>query len=214
VKVSKVCYFGERGVFIFLKMKKSFRQNKKPLIGERAKKIRAVVFDADGVFFTGRVFIDPEKGEVLKERSHVDGQGISLLRAVGIRIAFVSGGTPGFVERIGDKLNVLPSVKNGTWSPVEIFSGPQGKGKVESIDAWLRRLNLSWPECAYMGDDISDYQILRKVGFSGAPQQAEDIIKNIVHYVAPRRGGDGAIRDFANFILDAQGVDILTLSLR
>ena len=103
-------------------------------LGEMARKIKAVVLDADGFFFTGRVFVDPKRGEVLKERSHIDGQGISLLRAANIRIAFVSGGTPGFVEMIGDKLNALPSVKEGKWPPVEIFSGPQGKAKVESVD--------------------------------------------------------------------------------
>jgi len=183
-------------------------------LGEMARKIKAVVLDADGVFFTGRVFVDPKRGEVLKERSHIDGQGISLLRAANIRIAFVSGGTPGFVEMIGDKLNALPSVKEGKWPPVEIFSGPQGKAKVESVDQWLKKVDLSWPECAYMGDDLSDYQILQKVGLAAAPQQAEDVIKKIVHYIAPRRGGDGAIRDLANLILDAQGIDVMKLSLR
>src|SRR3989338_10114835 len=183
-------------------------------LGEMARKIKAVVLDADGVFFTGRVFVDPKRGEVLKERSHIDGQGISLLRAANIRIAFVSGGTPGFVEMIGDKLNALPSVKEGKWPPVEIFSGPQGKAKVESVDQWLKKVDLSWPECAYMGDDLSDYQILQKVGLAAAPQQAEDVIKKIVHYIAPRRGGDGAIRDLANLSLDAQGIDVMKLSLR
>lgn len=181
---------------------------------KRAKNIKAVVFDADGVFFTGRVFVDRKRGEVLKERSHVDGQGISLLRSAGLRVAFVSGGTPGFVERIVEKLNALPSSKKGAWPPVDLFSGPQGKGKVEAIDAWLGKVHLSWAQCACMGDDISDYQMLKKAGLSGAPQQAEKIVKKIVHYVAPRRGGDGAVRDFADLILAAQGIDVLSLTLR
>ncbi len=180
----------------------------------RAKKIRAVAFDGDGVLFTGRVFMDPDRGEVLKERSHVDGQGISLLRDAGVFIAFVSGEKTGFVEAVGKKLNELPSVREGRWPPVGIFTGPQGKDKVVSLGAWLEANGILWDECAYMGDDLSDYEILGKVGLAAAPQQAEDTIKKRVHFIAKRNGGDGAIRDLANVILEAKGVDVLTLSLR
>lgn len=181
---------------------------------EKAKNIKAVVLDGDGVFFTGRVLIDPIKGEVLKERSHIDGQGISFLRAAGIIIALVSGEKSGFIEIVGEKLNALPSVKDGKWPPLAIFTGPQGKDKITSVDSWLREANLSWEECAYMGDDFSDYQILQKVGLATAPAQAEELIKKIVHWVAPRKGGDGAIRDLANLILGAKGVDQSLLMLR
>lgn len=183
-------------------------------LNERAKKIKVVALDGDGVFFTGRTFIAPGQGESLKERSHIDGQGISLLRSAGIQIAIVSGEATGFIETVGEKLNELPSIKNGKWAPVAIFTGPQGKDKVAVIEKWLGEHGISWDECAYMGDDISDYEILQKVGLASAPHQAEDLIKNIVHYVAPRRGGDGAIRDLANLILEAKKVDITTLSLR
>lgn len=183
-------------------------------LAERVNNIKAVVLDGDGVFFTGRVLIDPIKGEVLKERSHIDGQGISFLRAAGIRIALVSGEKTGFIEIVGEKLNALPSVKDGKWPPIAIFTGPQGKDKISSVDTWLREANIGWDECAYMGDDFSDYQILQKVGLAAAPAQAEQEIINIVHYVAPRRGGDGAIRDLANLILATQGIDVTNLSLR
>ena len=56
-----------------------------------------------------------------------------------------------------------------------------------------------------MGDDLTDYDILQAVGLAAAPAQAEEVIKKIVHFVAARRGGDGAIRDLANFILTVQG---------
>lgn len=181
---------------------------------ERAKKVKVVALDGDGVFFTGRTFIAPGQGELLKERSHVDGQGISLLRADGIRIALVSGEKTGFIETVAEKLNSLPSVKDGKWSSIVVFTGPQSKDKVNSVGEWLKSLGIDWNECAYMGDDISDYEILKKAGLSAAPHQAEEIIKNIVHYVAPRNGGDGAIRDLANLILEAQKVDITSLSLR
>lgn len=178
------------------------------------KNIRAVVFDGDGVFFTGRVLILPERGEYLKERSHIDGQGISLLRSTGIRIALVSGEATGFLEAVGKKLNDLPSVREGLWPPIAIFTGPQGNDKASAVEKWLNEIGVSWEECTAMGDDISDYELLKKVGFAAAPKQAEDAIKKIAHWVAPREGGNGAIRDLCNLILAAKGVEPTSLALR
>ncbi|MFH1894581.1 MAG: HAD hydrolase family protein [Patescibacteria group bacterium] len=181
---------------------------------EKLKKIKAVVFDGDGVFFTGRVFVSSEKGEALKERSHVDGQGISLLRAGGLKVALISGEMTGFLEKIGEKLNSLPSVKDGKWPPIGIFTGLQGNEKVKAIDKWLKASGIKWEECAAMGDDMADYQLLKKAGVAAAPAQAEAVIKKIVDYVAPREGGSGAIRDLCNLILEAKGVDPTSLALR
>lgn len=176
--------------------------------------IKAVLFDGDGVFFSGRVFIHSESGEYLKERSHIDGQGISLLRAAGIHVALVSGETTGFLEAVGQKLNTLPSVRDGKWPPVAVFTGPQGKDKVAAVDGWLKGIGISWGECAAMGDDVSDLELLKKVGFTAVPRQAEEIVKKIAHYVASREGGNGAIRDLCNLILEAKGIDVTMLDLR
>ena len=183
-------------------------------MNDRLRNIKAVVFDGDGVFFSGRVFVHPESGEYLKERSHLDGQGISLLRAAGIHVALVSGEATGFLEAVGKKLNDLPSVRNGKWPPVAVFTGPQGKDKVAAAERWLGELGISWGECVAMGDDVSDYELLKKAGFAAVPAQAEEIVKKIAHYVAPREGGNGAIRDLCNFILEAKGIDVTTLALR
>ncbi|MBI2055486.1 MAG: HAD hydrolase family protein [Candidatus Sungbacteria bacterium] len=180
----------------------------------RAEKIKAVALDGDGVFFTGRAFIHPEHGEYLKERSHIDGQGISLLRACGLRVALVSGEATGFLEAAGKKLNALPSVRDGRWPPVAVFTGPQGKDKVVAIGRWLEELGVSWKECAAMGDDVSDFELLKKAGFAAVPRQAEEIVKKIAHYATPREGGNGAIRDLCNLILEAKGIDETTLEFR
>lgn len=177
------------------------------------KKIKAVVFDADGVLFTGRVFVD-KSGEVMKERSHIDGQGISSLRGLGIKIAFVTGEKSEFLSRVCDKLNSLPSVQNGNWDKVGCFLNAQGEDKVKFIDKWLREKEISWQECAAMGDDLADYQMLKKAAFAAAPAQAEKIIKNLADYVTEREGGNGAIRDFCNLILEARKVDFTTLKLK
>jgi len=178
----------------------------------RAAAIKAVTLDGDGVLFTGRVFID-EKGERLKERSFVDGQGISLLRAAGVQVAFVTGETTDFPHVIADKLNKLDSAQSDAWQPIEVFTGRSGQEKVDAIKEWLCKMNLMWEECAHMGDDLPDYEILQKVGFPAAPAQAEKVIKNICVFVTERRGGDGAIRDLVNFILMAKEIDQTKLSL-
>jgi len=183
-------------------------------IKTKLKKIKALVLDVDGVIFTGRVFIHPETGEALKERSYIDGQGISLLREIGIKIAFVTAEKTGFSQIICDKLNSLPSVESGRWSKIDLFLGQQGEGKAKVIEKWLEKNKIKWEECAAMGDDIVDYHLLKKVGFAAAPAQAEIIIKKIVHYIAPRKGGDGAIRDLCCLILEARGINPLLLTLK
>ncbi|MFA5878121.1 MAG: HAD hydrolase family protein [Candidatus Staskawiczbacteria bacterium] len=177
---------------------------------KKLKKIKAVAFDGDGVLFSGRVFIDPVRGEVLKERSHIDGHGISLLRAAGLRIAIVSAEKTGFLEMVGEKLNSLPAAKSRKWHEIDIFTGFQSEQKVKVIDGWLKRIEVKWEECAAMGDDLTDYQLLKAAGFAVAPAQAEVVIKEIVHYVTPREGGNGAIRDFCNLILKVKGFDPIT----
>ena len=90
----------------------------------------------------------------------------------------------------------------------------EGGGKVKAVGGWLDTLGITWEECAVMGDDIADIELLKKAALAAAPAQAEAEVKKIAHYISPRRGGDGAVRDLANLILSAQGKDIMALSLR
>jgi 3-deoxy-D-manno-octulosonate 8-phosphate phosphatase (KDO 8-P phosphatase) len=183
---------------------------------ERAKKVKAVVLDSDGVIFTGHVIEGPE-GPLAKIRSHADGQGISLLRSIGIVICCITGESginASFLEGLVKKWNNLPSVTSGNWKPVKVFSGIERKAKVDTAREWLASQGLTFDDCAAMGDDMTDYDILGVVGLAAAPAQAEDIIKKRVHFVAKRRGGDGAIRDLANLILEAKGIDVAGLALR
>lgn len=181
---------------------------------EKAKKIKGLAFDCDGVFFTGSVFVDQTNGEALKERSFYDGQGISLLRDAGLRIVFITAEESKFMNVVVNKFNNLKSVKDGRWPEVDVYAGAMGKDKASILESWLQEKGILWKECAYMGDDLSDYEVLQKVGLASAPQQAEEIIKKNVDYVTPRCGGRGAIRDLANLILEAKGVDVAGLNRR
>lgn len=172
---------------------------------KKLKKIKAVVFDVDGVIFTGRVFMHPKTGEMLKERSHIDGHGLSLLMEIGIKIAFVTSEKTGFSQVVCDKLNSSPPVKNDKWSKIDLFLG--AKDKVRVVENWLKKNKIIWKECAAMGDDIIDYQLLKKACIAIAPAQAETAIKKIAHYVTEREGGNGAVRDFCNLLLKAKKYD-------
>ncbi|QQG45464.1 MAG: HAD hydrolase family protein [Candidatus Sungiibacteriota bacterium] len=182
----------------------------------RARNIKAVALDSDGVIFTGHV-IEGKEGPLAKTRCHADGQGVSLLRAAGIPIVCVTGEHgqhAAFLERLVEKWNGLPSVASGKWLPIKIFSGVERLQKVAVVESWLASHRLNLGDCAALGDDLTDYDLLRHVGLAAAPAQAEDVVKKVVHFVTPRRGGHGAIRDLANFILDAKGVDVTSLLLR
>ena len=178
------------------------------------KNIKAVIFDVDGVLFTGqesRITQDNGVVGVIKTRSLVDGQGISFLRAIGIRILFASGENEP-LKSIVEKINNLPSVLSGDWEPVECFKDEKGKeGKVPVITSWLEKHNLSWSECAYVGDDRTDLEAMSITGFKVAPANATRIIKKIADLILEKEGGKGAIREFVEIVLDARGIDEGTL---
>ena len=177
------------------------------------KDIKVVVFDAIGVLFSSTVVFDCDKGEVLRTRSHIDGQGISLLRSAGLHVVFMSASKDGFIDVLGKRFNGLPSVASGKWPPITLFTGVTGDLKTVFLGGWLKQHNISWDEVAYMGDDIGDYQVMQRVGFRATPARGEEIIKRDAHFIAQRNGGEGAVRDLCDFILNAKGIDITTLVL-
>lgn len=182
-----------------------------------AKKIKVLFCDSDGVMFPNTVWMGaPFKA---KYRSYYDGQGISLLRAIGIRIVFITnekGPSAAAIRETVEKLNSLPSSKPQKidgWEQVVLYEGRGGTQKLETAQEFLAKNlpDVTLAECAYMGDDLVDVPLLQKVGLPAAPAQAEEAIKNICLFVAEREGGGGAIRDFANKILDVRLIDPFTL---
>ncbi|KKW19673.1 MAG: 3-deoxy-D-manno-octulosonate 8-phosphate phosphatase [Parcubacteria group bacterium GW2011_GWA2_51_10] len=180
-----------------------------------ARSLRVFFCDSDGVLFSGSVLMGmPHKA---KQRSHIDGQGISLLRAAGIRIVFITNEKDDHAAAIREtveKFNSLPSSKpqkNDGWEPVVLFEGRGGEKKLEAAENFLREHHLTMESAAYMGDDINDAPLLLKVALPAAPVSAEEAIKKIAKFVSERPGGAGAIRDFVNTILEARGIDPLTL---
>mgnify|MGYP003394521961 CR=1 FL=1 len=180
-----------------------------------AAQIKVFFCDSDGVLFPNTVLMGaPYKA---KYRSYYDGQGISLLRAIGIRVAFITnekGDSATAVRETVQKLNSLPSSKpqkEDGWELAVLYEGRGGTKKLETAHEFLTQNNLTLEESAYMGDDLIDAALLRAVALPAAPAQAEEAIKDICKFVSKRDGGAGAIRDFANMILEAPAIDPFSL---
>lgn len=183
---------------------------------EIARKIKAVVFDNDGVLTDNTENIGFPDGTVLKRRSHYDGQGISFLRAIGVRVAILTGDSGMGAEAITQlvrKWNSLPSVKmeNG-WNMVHLNTGIMGQAKANELQTWLSGLAIEPHECAVMGDDFVDLPMMTMAGFRAAPITAEKQIREIAHFISERPAGQGAVRDLVNFILEVKGIDPATLA--
>lgn len=181
-----------------------------------AKRICVVFSDVDGVFTDNRVMEGaPFKA---KWRSYYDGQGVSLLRAIGIRIALITNERDEAARHIEDvvqKWNNLPSSSkqegDGGWPHVALYTGMGGPRKVEAAENFLAKTGIGFDDCAYIGDDLVDVPLLRKVALRAAPGNADPAIKSLAHFVSERNGGSGGFRDFANFILACRSINPLTL---
>lgn len=182
---------------------------------EIVQRIKIFFCDSDGVLFPNTVLMGaPYKA---KYRSYQDGLGLLFLRELGIRVVFITnekGENAAALRETVGKLNALPSSKPQKadgWEPIVLYEGRDSANKLVVAKEFLIENGLTLEESAYMGDDLIDAQLLRVVALPAAPAQAEETIKDICLFVAKREGGAGAIRDFANMIVEMRGIDPFTL---
>ncbi len=157
----------------------------------RAARIRLVLLDVDGVLTDGRVWYGPE-GEALKAFDIRDGHGVVMLRE---HVDFgVISGRPGLATR--KRLEELRFKHM-------IFAQ---RDKLEAY-ATLAHLGIADDEVAYMGDDVNDLPLLRRVGLPAAPADAHPSVIAAARFVSSRPGGRGAVRELCELILRAKGLD-------
>lgn len=159
-------------------------------IVERARRIRLVVFDVDGVLSDGAIAISAS-GELFKSFNVKDGLGIKLLQQAGIRTAILTGRTSEIVARRAAELGI-ERVEQG-----QLKKGP-------ALRAMLEQFGIEPEAVAYMGDDLPDLPAMRMVGLAARPADGHAALEPYVHWTAPHAGGHGAVRDFAELILTAQ----------
>ncbi|MBN1470202.1 MAG: 3-deoxy-manno-octulosonate-8-phosphatase KdsC [Syntrophaceae bacterium] len=160
-------------------------------IKAKLKVIKLLILDVDGVMTDGRIIMD-DNGRETKNFNVRDGHGLKILQRYGVKVAILTGRKSKVVEYRAKDLEIK-YVYQKVYNKKEVF---------EKI---LKKQKLSADEVAFIGDDIVDVPVLKKVGFSVAVADALDIVKKSVDYVTEHKGGKGAVREVCDMILQAQG---------
>jgi 3-deoxy-D-manno-octulosonate 8-phosphate phosphatase (KDO 8-P phosphatase) len=161
---------------------------------QKAGQIEYLLLDVDGVLTDGTLYFDDE-GREIKRFSIYDGQGIRLLQDAGIGVGILSGRRSHAVSRRAKELQIR-----------DLFQGISEK--VIVYEKILNKRKLREEAVAYMGDDIADLPVLSRVGWSISVPNAVEEVKAAVDWVTTRRGGEGAVREVADLILNTMRVTL------
>jgi 3-deoxy-D-manno-octulosonate 8-phosphate phosphatase (KDO 8-P phosphatase) len=157
----------------------------------RARGVRLAIFDVDGVMTDGTLYIGPA-GEAFKAFNILDGHGVKMLQSAGVATAIISGRSSEAVDRRASELDIRHVVQGS-------------KDKVADFHEMRARLGLEASACAFVGDDLPDLPVMRLCGFAVAVANASEPVKSAAHYVTRAHGGRGAVREFCDLVLRAQG---------
>lgn len=159
---------------------------------EKARLVRWLVLDVDGVLTDGRIYLDGGQNE-WKAFDARDGQRIVLAGQEGIRTVFLTGRCSAVVTRRAAELGVH-----------RVYQGVRDKGTI--LEAFFREQSVRPEETAYLGDDLVDLTAMSRVGLAAAVGDAVPEVLAAADWVAAAPGGRGAVRELVEFILDAQGL--------
>jgi len=155
-----------------------------------AKNIKLVGTDIDGVWTDARMYYTAD-GDMMKSFSTYDGMGVQLLRESGIPLIIITGENTEIVARRAKKLGID-----------RVFQGENEK--LKRLKEVCVELDINLDEVAYIGDDVNDLDVLRAVGLSAMPPNSPILDQFNPDHITNRSGGDGAFRDFVDFILSQQ----------
>jgi 3-deoxy-D-manno-octulosonate 8-phosphate phosphatase (KDO 8-P phosphatase) len=158
---------------------------------ERGRLIRFVLMDVDGVLTDGRLFMGSE-GEEMRAFHVRDGLGIRLGQRAGLLFGIITGRESRTVADRAEELYIT-----------EVHQGVFDKN--ERLEEILGRVKMDPHQVCFIGDDLLDLPVLRRVGLAAAPADAVPEVLRAAQYVSSRRGGQGAVRDVVDLLLRAQG---------
>ncbi len=163
---------------------------------DRARRVKVLLYDVDGVLTNGDITIIPNADghavEVKSFSAH-DGMGISIARLAGLKIGFVT-----------KRQSQVVAIRARDLKVDHVYQGQSNKA--DALAKIVAAEGCTLDEIAYVGDDIIDLPVMRKVGFAIATANARQQLKAIAHWVTPLPGGQGAGRDAIDFILDSRGI--------
>ncbi len=160
-------------------------------IFEKARQIRLVVFDVDGVLTDGSLFLGDD-GQEYKAFYSRDGHGMKMLQASGVPIAIITGRSSEVVKHRVSDLGIE-----------HVYQGQ--RDKLVGFEHLLQQLGIAPEAIAYVGDDVVDLPVMRRVGLAIAVQDAHPLVKQHAHWQTPSGGGRGAAREVCELIMEAQG---------
>jgi 3-deoxy-D-manno-octulosonate 8-phosphate phosphatase (KDO 8-P phosphatase) len=161
----------------------------------RAKNIKVLIFDVDGVLTDGQIFVIPgPDGHGIEAKGFAahDGLGISLGRLGGLRIGIIT-----------KRQSQTVAIRANDLKLEFVYQGQAHK--MDAINEILAKTHIGISQLAYVGDDIIDLPVMRQCGLAVATANARKEVKAAAHYITPNAGGQGAGRDAIDFILTAQG---------
>ncbi|MFN3579447.1 MAG: 3-deoxy-manno-octulosonate-8-phosphatase KdsC [Pseudomonas sp.] len=158
---------------------------------QRASAIRLAIFDVDGVLTDGRLYFMPD-GTEFKSFNTLDGHGIKMLMASGVEVAIISGRQSPLVERRAANLGIRHLI--------------QGReDKLNALNELLESIPVELSQIAFLGDDLPDLPVMRRVGLGVAVASADSFVRQHAHGITQASGGAGAAREFCELIMAAQG---------
>ena len=152
------------------------------------QKLKLIIFDVDGVFTDGSIYLSEEGIEMMKF-SRIDGRGIRLLKEKGLKTAVITSEDTTIVENRMKKLKID-----------DVFTGIINK--ITIYNKLKKKFNLEDENICYLGDDTNDLAILKIVGLSCCPKNAQNIVKQNSKYLSEYKGGGGFVRDVCNLIIE------------
>lgn len=162
-----------------------------PELKKLAQPIKLAVFDIDGIMTDGRLYFT-SLGDEIKAFNVKDGLGLKLLRDTGVEVAIITGRTSELVKRRANDLKIEKLV--------------QGReDKKTALKELLKNENLSPEQVAYMGDDLPDLAAIRYVGLGVTVADGLPLVKQHANLITEKNGGDGAVREFCEWLMLAQG---------
>lgn len=169
---------------------------------EKAKKLKLLILDVDGVLTDGRLFFDND-GNEYKAFHARDGHGIKLLRQTGVEVAVISGRKSNSVALRMKNLGIQ-----------HVYQGHENK--IAAFNELIAKTGVTHEQVAHVGDDVLDLPIMVRVGLAIAVNDANFAVKQRADWCTTLAGGQGAVREVCDFIMQAQGRfdDVLSIYLQ
>ncbi|CAH1385820.1 KdsC family phosphatase [Candidatus Nitrotoga sp. M5] len=157
----------------------------------QVQSIRLIAFDVDGIMTDGGLYLT-DSGEEFKRFNSLDGHGLKMLKASGVELAIITGRTSRCVEYRAQHLGIS-----------HLYQGAHNK--LACMQKMLAQLKLPLDVVAFMGDDVIDLPVMRRVGFAISVPNAPQVVRDHAHYITEHEGGHGAVREACELLMSSQG---------